>query len=102
MCQLPPPAPCPEEPPPPSPISNEPIPGAESDLAGAIAKERREAWAALAKECLELGDGEAMETAKELACPVVFTPLAGGGLQATIKKKKKNHTKPQEFRPIWG
>ncbi|NXP84028.1 GAK8 protein, partial [Passerina amoena] len=66
------------------PPSNEPIPGAENALAGAIARERREAWSALAREVMNSGDREAMEAVKEIACPVVFTPLAGGGFQATI------------------
>ena len=58
---------------------NEPIPGAESDLAEAIAKERREAWAAVAKDCLEKGDEG---VAASLACPVTFQPQRG--LLATV------------------
>ncbi|NXD74702.1 GAK9 protein, partial [Eolophus roseicapillus] len=55
------------------------IPGAESDLAEAIAKERREAWAAVAKDCLEKGDEG---VAASLACPVTFQPQRG--LLATV------------------
>ncbi|NXF28205.1 GA113 protein, partial [Rhodinocichla rosea] len=77
-----PPAPRPDPPSPPP--SNEPIPGLESDLAGAIARERREAWMAVAKDNLISGDREAMEAALDVACSVVFPPLAGGGFQAAI------------------
>ncbi|NXG49725.1 GAK9 protein, partial [Psilopogon haemacephalus] len=70
--------------PPPLQPANELIPGAESDLAGAIAQERRGAWAALAKECMERGDNDAAEVTRHLACPVTFTPAAGGGLTVEI------------------
>ncbi|NWI52456.1 GA113 protein, partial [Calyptomena viridis] len=75
-------APSPPWPEPPSP-SSEPVPGAESDLAEAIARERREAWAALTKEVMGTGDKQAVKAAMEIACPVTFTPVAGR-LQAQI------------------
>ncbi|NWW37369.1 GAK8 protein, partial [Panurus biarmicus] len=62
----------------------EPIRGAESHLAEAIARERREAWAALAKDGLEKGDNDVVSAATQLACPVTFQAQAGGGLLATI------------------
>ncbi|NWR48857.1 GAK8 protein, partial [Regulus satrapa] len=64
--------------------SDEPIPGAESDLAGAIAQERREAWATLAREFIDSGDEEATVAAIESAFPEKFTPMAAGRLQAAI------------------
>ncbi|NXE07442.1 GAK8 protein, partial [Lophotis ruficrista] len=64
--------------------ANEPIPGAESDLAGAMARERREAWAALAREGMENGDEQVLQVAAELACPVTFQAAAGRGLVANI------------------
>lgn len=75
-------APWPDPPPP----SNESVPGAHGDLAEAVAvaRERREAWSALAREVMNSGDREAMEVAKEIACPVIFNQMAGGGFQATI------------------
>uniref|UniRef100_A0A8U8AKU8 Uncharacterized protein n=1 Tax=Geospiza parvula TaxID=87175 RepID=A0A8U8AKU8_GEOPR len=51
-----PPVPWPNSPPPP----NEPTSRAGNDLAGAIARGRREAWAAVAKEIMDLGDTEAI------------------------------------------
>ncbi|KAI1233228.1 hypothetical protein IHE44_0004826 [Lamprotornis superbus] len=42
-------------------IMYEQIPGAESDLADAIAKERRGAWAALARDCLKRGGQDAAQ-----------------------------------------
>ncbi|NXG43263.1 GAK10 protein, partial [Psilopogon haemacephalus] len=72
---------------PPAPISpvgsDKPLPLAESDLAEAIARDRREAWAAFARECLEKGDDEAIE-ASRLACPVTFTPNDKGGTMAVM------------------
>ncbi|NXT45276.1 GAK8 protein, partial [Pelecanoides urinatrix] len=68
-----------------SPSSQEPIPGAESDLAGAMARERREVWAALARQGAEQGDQDILEAASGcLAFPVTFAPNPAGGLQATV------------------
>ncbi|NXX24091.1 GAK8 protein, partial [Podargus strigoides] len=59
--------------------SPEPVPGAESDLAEAVARERRELWAMLARQGLADGDGELVEAAtSSLAFPVVYTPIEGG------------------------
>ncbi|XP_068791278.1 endogenous retrovirus group K member 7 Gag polyprotein-like [Struthio camelus] len=67
-----------------NPFLSEPTPGAEADLAKAMAKERREAWAALAREGLERGDAEVLQVAEQLACPVPFQAIPGGGVQVTI------------------
>ncbi|RMC11181.1 hypothetical protein DUI87_12094 [Hirundo rustica rustica] len=67
------------------PDSQEPIPGAESDLAGAMARERHEVWAALAQQGAEQSDKDMLEAASDcLAFPVTFTPNPAGGLQATV------------------
>lgn len=68
----------------PFPKSSQSVPKSENDLAVTIARDRRDAWAALAKDAMEKGDQELMGMANELACPVVFSPQAGGGIQATI------------------
>ncbi|NWQ72511.1 GAK9 protein, partial [Neopipo cinnamomea] len=60
-----------------------PSPGAENDLAEATARERREAWAAVAKDCMEKGEGEVLQDLSTLAFPVTFQP-APGGMQAII------------------
>ncbi|XP_068771048.1 endogenous retrovirus group K member 113 Gag polyprotein-like [Struthio camelus] len=67
-----------------APPPPEPPPGAEADLADAIAKDRREAWAALARESLERGDADVLQVAEQLACPVTFQAVPGGGMQAVI------------------
>ncbi|NWV52333.1 GAK8 protein, partial [Daphoenositta chrysoptera] len=60
--------------------ANEPIPGAESDLAGAMAKERREMWAAVARHGAEQGDDALLEAAADnLPCPVIYQPNPAGG-----------------------
>lgn len=65
---------------------SEPIPGAESDLAEAIARERRELWTMLARHGMEGGDNELVQAATEnLAFPVVCTPTPQGGIQAEIR-----------------
>ncbi|OWK54521.1 Pol polyprotein [Lonchura striata] len=64
--------------------ASKPTPRAESDLTEALARERREVWATLAREELDKGDGQALELAAELACPVIFQQQAGGGLTAQI------------------
>ncbi|NXB19743.1 GAK8 protein, partial [Rhagologus leucostigma] len=51
----------------------DPVPGAQSDLWGEMVKQRKEAWAALAKHGLESGDVELVEVAGTLACPVTYT-----------------------------
>uniref|UniRef100_A0A8V0ZEE5 CCHC-type domain-containing protein n=1 Tax=Gallus gallus TaxID=9031 RepID=A0A8V0ZEE5_CHICK len=62
------------------------VPGAESDLAEAIARERRELWTTLAKHGMEDGDNELVQAVTEnLAFPVVYTPTQQGGLQAEIR-----------------
>ncbi|NXB94104.1 GAK19 protein, partial [Vidua chalybeata] len=67
-----------------NPFVSEPIPGAESDLAEALAKDRREAWAALAKEEMGGGDGQDLQLAAELACPILYQQAAGRGRTAEI------------------
>ena len=63
-----------------------PISGAGSDLAGTVARERRELWSMLARHGMEDGDNELVQTATEnLAFPVVYTPLPQGGVQAEIQ-----------------
>ena len=64
-------------------VATEPIPGAESELAEAIARERRNVWAALAREGAEQGDEGMLEAANH-AFPVVYRPNLAGGLQADI------------------
>ncbi|XP_048786352.1 uncharacterized protein LOC125686427 [Lagopus muta] len=64
--------------------SAEPIPGAGGELTEALEKQRREAWANLARQCVQEGDAEGANAVQELAFPVVYTPLAAGGMQATI------------------
>ncbi|NWZ18012.1 GA113 protein, partial [Agelaius phoeniceus] len=76
--------PVPVSSPTPPPLNGSLIPGSESDLARAVAQQRREAWAAVAKEFMDTGDEEARSAAMEMACPVVYSPMAGGGFQATI------------------
>uniref|UniRef100_A0A8V0WZE5 Retroviral nucleocapsid Gag protein p24 C-terminal domain-containing protein n=1 Tax=Gallus gallus TaxID=9031 RepID=A0A8V0WZE5_CHICK len=62
------------------------VPGAESDLAEAIARERRELWTTLAKHGMEDGDNELVQAVTEnLVFPVVYTPTQQGGLQAEIR-----------------
>ncbi|NWY41303.1 GAK8 protein, partial [Sylvia atricapilla] len=72
-----------------SPLATEPFPGALSDLAEAMARERREAWAALAKHGLENGDLTMAEATQSqvpplMAFPVIFHPRGGGGQRAEI------------------
>ncbi|POI20478.1 hypothetical protein CIB84_015776 [Bambusicola thoracicus] len=68
------------------PSESESVPGAESDLAEAIARERRDLWTMLAKQGMEDGDVDLVQAATEnLAFPVVYTPLAQGGVQAEIQ-----------------
>ncbi|NXP95610.1 GA113 protein, partial [Passerina amoena] len=76
--------PVPRPDPPCPPPGNEPIPGAQSDRAGAIARQRREAWEAVLEEIMESGDPEAVAAALDAAHLVVFWPVAGGGDQAAI------------------
>ncbi|NWV57456.1 GAK8 protein, partial [Daphoenositta chrysoptera] len=66
--------------------ANEPIRGANSDLAGAIAKERREMWAAVARHGAEQGDDALLEAAADsLACPVLFAqPNPAGGFDIDL------------------
>lgn len=78
-------------PPPLPPPSNatEPFPGALSDLAEAMARERREAWAALAKHGIDNGDLGLAEAAQEqlpssMAFPVIFHPQGNGRQRAEI------------------
>ncbi|NWZ75085.1 GAK8 protein, partial [Poecile atricapillus] len=71
-------------PPPPSLMGNESVYGVESDLGEAIARERRVTWAALAWNAMQEGDQKTADTILEVACPVTFTPLQGGGMQAQI------------------
>ncbi|NXK70091.1 GAK8 protein, partial [Sylvietta virens] len=70
-------------------LDQEPVPGAESDLAEALAKERREAWAALAREGLATGDSDLLGAEQEMAgpamtFPVIFTPNNQGGQTAQV------------------
>ncbi|NXD18698.1 GAK19 protein, partial [Nothocercus nigrocapillus] len=53
----------------------EPIPGAESDLAEEMAKQRREAWMSVAQQALAEGDGNMLQTSGYMAFPATFTPL---------------------------
>ena len=65
--------------------SHEPVPGAESDLAEAMAKRHRELWAAIARDSLEKGDSDMLAAAREsLALPVLFVPNAQGGNIAQV------------------
>ncbi|NXD03479.1 GAK8 protein, partial [Certhia familiaris] len=64
---------------------HEPVPGAESDLAEAAARERRELWTMLARQGMEEGDNDLVTAATEsMAFPVIYTPNPQGGLQATV------------------
>ena len=67
-----------------NPPSSELIPGAESDLAEAIARERGEAWAALVRACMETGDNDAVEAVQHMALLVIYASNPVGGMQATI------------------
>ncbi|NWH67889.1 GA113 protein, partial [Geococcyx californianus] len=69
---------------PPDPSNaTEPVPGAESDPAEAMAARRRELWQALARDGMERGDSELLAAAQEaMAFPVVFTTNAQGGQNA--------------------
>ncbi|NXK37498.1 GAK8 protein, partial [Piprites chloris] len=60
------------------------FPGALSDLAEAVAKERREAWAAVSQHCLET-EGEAPELAIHQAFPVVYNLNGQGQITYEIK-----------------
>ncbi|NXT86227.1 GAK8 protein, partial [Zapornia atra] len=51
------------------------VPGAVSDLLDEIAKQRREAWAAVAREGVTSGDEAMIEAAGSLAFPVTYTPV---------------------------
>ncbi|NXK82028.1 GAK7 protein, partial [Amazona guildingii] len=59
----------------PPPNMSNPIPGAPSNLWEEMAKQRREAWAALAREAAQRGDDDVLEAASHLACPVTYTPV---------------------------
>ncbi|XP_039238153.1 endogenous retrovirus group K member 5 Gag polyprotein-like [Pipra filicauda] len=70
----------PPAPPPPTLDAVMPVPGASTDPAGAIAKERRDTWAAIAKHCLS----EELQGAEGMAFPVIYNQMPGGRLNATI------------------
>ncbi|XP_030825306.1 zinc finger protein basonuclin-2 [Camarhynchus parvulus] len=53
---------------------SDPIPGALSDLREEMARQRREAWANVARRGLEEGDEIMIEAANAIACPVTYTP----------------------------
>ncbi|NXB21110.1 GAK8 protein, partial [Rhagologus leucostigma] len=82
------PAPSQSPTPSPCPLGSEPVPGAEPDLAGALARERRDLWASIARHGMEGGDSDLVAAATanmdSLAFPVVYTPNPQGGLQAAI------------------
>ncbi|NWT71883.1 GAK7 protein, partial [Prunella himalayana] len=64
---------------------SEPVPGAESDLAEAMARERWELWTMLARQGMEEGDNDLVMAAMEnLAFLVGYSPSPQGGLQAAI------------------
>ncbi|NXT29067.1 GA113 protein, partial [Syrrhaptes paradoxus] len=67
-----------------NPFLADPIPGAELNLAEAMARERREAWAALAKEGMAQGDEHILQATADLICPVLYQQLQGGGMQAQM------------------
>lgn len=50
----------------------DPVPGAQSDLWEEMARQRREAWNALAKHGLEQGDDSILEAARSWAFPVTY------------------------------
>ncbi|TRZ07167.1 hypothetical protein HGM15179_019939, partial [Zosterops borbonicus] len=64
--------------------SDETIPKIKSDLAEVMAKNRREAWGALAREGVERGDAQMMEAGSSMACPVIYNPAPGGGVNAQL------------------
>ncbi|NXK43742.1 GAK19 protein, partial [Piprites chloris] len=82
-----PPAPVLLVPPPsqPSTVPRVSFPGALSDLAEAVAKERREAWAAFSRHCLET-EGETPEAPRYQAFPVVYGQNAQGQAVYEIKQ----------------
>ncbi|XP_065516822.1 endogenous retrovirus group K member 8 Gag polyprotein-like [Lathamus discolor] len=72
-----------------SPNATEPFPGALSDLAEAMASQRREVWAALARHGVENGDRVLADAAQDhvaisMAFPVIFHPRPGGGHRVDI------------------
>ncbi|NXV07514.1 GAK9 protein, partial [Cettia cetti] len=61
------------------------VPGTQPDLAGALARERRELWSMLARQGMEDGDNELVTAATEnLAFPVIFEPNPLGGILAKV------------------
>ncbi|NXV39560.1 GAK8 protein, partial [Rissa tridactyla] len=66
-------------PPPPDNAEHDPVPGALSDLWEEMARQRREAWNAVAREGLAQGDEAMVEAAGALACPVTYTPVYNNG-----------------------
>ncbi|XP_051633020.1 uncharacterized protein LOC127466341 isoform X1 [Manacus candei] len=71
-------------PPPPAHSTKEPVPGAFSDLAEAVVKERRETWAAFAKHCVEQGDSHGLQAVDSYAIPVTYNLDGQGGMNAVI------------------
>ncbi|NWU73784.1 GAK7 protein, partial [Pterocles burchelli] len=67
-----PPKPSPEKP---NSVESDPVPGALSDLWEEMAKQRREAWSALARHGLDTGDTEVVDAVGTMACPVTYTPV---------------------------
>ncbi|KAF4805408.1 endogenous retrovirus group K member 8 Gag polyprotein-like protein [Turdus rufiventris] len=68
-------------------IDRQSFPGALSDLAEAMSRERRELWSALAKQGLDSGDLDLAEAAQAQAhqiFPVLFHPLPDGGQKAEV------------------
>lgn len=53
----------------------DPIPGAQSDLRGEMARQRREVWTNLAQEALREGDEGLLEATNDMAFPVEYTPV---------------------------
>ena len=53
----------------------DPIPGAQSDLRGDMARQRREVWTNLAREALREGDEGLLEATNDMAFPVEYTPV---------------------------
>ncbi|RMC11162.1 hypothetical protein DUI87_12075 [Hirundo rustica rustica] len=78
----------PLSPTPPDPPATEPLPGALSDLAEAMAQGRREAWAALAQQGWQREDPDLAAAAQEqidtCAFPVIFQPNPQGGQRAEL------------------